>query len=111
MKLNTILATAVLALSTTAQADPILNAQCAAIFKGTAITLADNHPDLARKARHFSDRLKARADAEMGSSIATQYYILKMNDMTASLRANGGTGIHKNELQNCLSVVQSYGIG
>lgn len=111
MKLNTILATAVLALSTTAQADPILNAQCAAIFKGTAIAMASDYPDMSRKARYFSDRLKARADAEIGSSIATQYYILKMNDMTASLRANGGTGIHQNELRNCMSVVQSYGIG
>lgn len=91
-------------------ANPIIHAECSAVFKATAITMAKESPDMSAIARRFSDRFKYRADAEIGSATATHFYVKKMDEMTANLRAGAGTGISKDELKYCLDLAKSYGM-
>jgi hypothetical protein len=46
----------------------------------------------------------------IGVSTATRYYVMKMDDMTADLRANGGTGIRDNEMKFCAGLAKSSGL-
>ena len=105
------IAIAVLSTAVSAQANnPVVDAECAAIFRGMSINLERSSPDLSARARNVGLRLKARADSVIGVSTATRYYTMKMDDMTLDLRTNGGTGIRENEMKFCVGLARSSGL-
>lgn len=111
MKLSSIILASTLAFSTYANAsNPVVEAECAAVFKAVAITIEQNSPELAAKATNISNRLRARSSSVIGSSASSRYYILKMDNMTAELRVNSGTRLFENDTKFCINLAKSYGM-
>jgi hypothetical protein len=110
MKISAIILSSVFCLSANAQNNPVVDAECSAIFKASAMTLENKSPSLSAASHRVSESLLAQSSSVIGRASASRIYRSKMDNMTAIVRATGGTGIDGNEVRYCINVAKSYGM-
>jgi hypothetical protein len=110
MKFSAIILTSLFCLSFNAQANPVENAECSAVFRATAITLEKTHANMSAISHRVSEDLMSQSAAVIGRIPASRIYRSKMDEMTAKVRATGSTGIDRGELNYCIAVAKAYGM-